>query len=118
MTPFDRCAPWLQAAIDKGWNTHNLTDVRNMVEGGTAQLWPAERGAMVTEIVNFPQRRVMNVFLAGGELDQILAMEADAIGWSKHWGANGVMLNGRKGWERVLAARGWRHLYTVMGKDF
>ena len=118
MGEFDRCAPWLQAAIDKGWNTHTLDDVRRMVAEGKAHLWPAARGAMVTEVVNFPQRRVMNIFLAGGELDQLLDMEADATRWCKTWGATGAMLHGRKGWEKVLAERGYRHLYTVLGKDF
>jgi hypothetical protein len=118
LTEFDRCVPWLDAAINKGWGTHTIEDVRQQVLDGTAQLWPAPRGAMVTEVVTFPRRKVMNIFLAGGDLDQLLEMETDATEWCKGWGATGVMLHGRKGWEKVLAERGYRHLYTVLGKDF
>ena len=52
------------------------------------QLWQGPRGCIVTEIVVYPRKKVLNLFLAGGELDQIVDMNDDitaGVQMAAHW---------------------------------
>lgn len=82
------------------------------------QFWPAPRGCAVTEIVVYPKKRVLHVFLAGGEMDQILDMIDSAVEWSKAQGCTSMTIAGRHGWRRVLAEHGYRPVMTVLEKEY
>ena len=66
-----RCKEWIQSALDKGGDTHSFIDVVEGVLSGHMQLWSGEKGCAVTEIVCYPNKKVLHVFLAGGKLEQI-----------------------------------------------
>ena len=70
----ERCRPWIEAALEYSGGTHNFEDVAKGILEGNMQLWPTPRGCIVTEIVVYPRKKVLNVFLGGGELDQLLDM--------------------------------------------
>jgi hypothetical protein len=55
--------------------------------------------------------------LAGGELTQITDMDDSAANFAKSQGCTGMTLAGRKGWSRVLKAKGWAEAFTTLGKD-
>ena len=82
----ERCRPWIEAALEYSGGTHDFIDVAEGIYKGTMQLWPTPRGCIVTEIVVYPRKKVLNVFLGGGELDQILEMHEDVIAWAKAQG--------------------------------
>ena len=112
-----RCKPWLEAALERSGGTHTLSDVVQAIQEGTMQFWPAPRGCAVTEIVNYPQKKVLHIFLAGGEMDQIVDMDSSAVEFAKMNGCTGMSIAGRKGWARVLKEKGYQETYTVLGKD-
>jgi len=112
-----RCKPWLEAALERSNGTHTLADVVQSVAEGKMQFWPAPRGCAVTEIVSYPGKKVLHIFLAGGDLDQIVDMDSSAVEFAKMNGCTGVTIAGRKGWARVLKDKGYQETYTVLGKD-
>ena len=81
------------------------------------QFWPADNSCLVTEIVVYPQKKVLNVFLGGGELDEILGMHADVIAWAKGQGCEAITISGREGWKRALKSHGWKPLHVTMTKE-
>lgn len=113
-----RCREWIQSALDKGSNTHSFIDVVEGVLSGQMQLWGGENGCAVTEIVVYPNKKVLHVFLAGGKLEQITDMHADAVKWAKTQGCDGMTLSGRKGWVKILNKDGWKEQQVVMAKEF
>jgi hypothetical protein len=113
-----RCREWIQSALDKGLNTHSFVDVVDGVMSGHMQLWSGENGCAVTELVVYPNKKVLHVFLAGGKLEQITDMHADAVKWAKAQGCEGMTIVGRKGWKKVLGNEGWEEQHTVLGKEF
>lgn len=117
LTEFDRCAPWLEAALKYANNTHNIEDIRKGVANGYYQLWPAEKGALITEIESYPNRNVLHVFLGGGELQQLLDMVESVEVYAKTIGCKSVTVSGRKGWVKLLKRRGARELCTTMAKE-
>ena len=94
-----------------------MEDVVQAVIEGKMQFWPAPRGCAVTEIIAFPQKKVLHIFLAGGEMDQIIDMDSSAVEFAKMNGCTGMSIAGRKGWSRVLKDKGYEEAYTVLTKD-
>lgn len=109
---------WLEAALEYSGGTHTYDDVISGIVNGRMQLWPAERGCAVTEIVVYPRKKVLHVFLAGGEMDQILDMINSAVEWGKGQGCTGMTVAGRPGWARVLGKYGYKPVMTVLEKEF
>ncbi|QDP58291.1 MAG: hypothetical protein Unbinned8622contig1005_32 [Prokaryotic dsDNA virus sp.] len=113
----ERCRPWIEAALDRGGNTHLFEDVVSAVKAGTMQFWPADDACAVTEIVVYPRKKVLHIFLAGGNIETIVSMDESAVYFAKLNDCNAVTVAGRKGWQKVLEGRGYTPVLTSLGKD-
>jgi len=113
-----RCKDWIEAALDKGEGTHDFWDIVDGVYSGHMQLWPCAKGCLVTEIVVFPKRKILNVFLGGGDLDELAGMHEEIIEWAKSKGCDGASINGRPGWVRAFKKYGWKEIQRTVGLDF
>ena len=114
----DRCKPWIEAALSYSGGTHTFNDIVDGLSRGVLQLWPTPRGCIVTEIVVYPQKKVLNIFLGGGELDQILDMHNDVIEWAKAQGCVALSMSGRPGWKKPLGKHGWQSQHVSYVKEF
>jgi len=117
MTEFERCRPWIEAALEYSGGTHTFDDVVDGVTSGRMQLWPAPRGCATTEIVLYPRKKVLHVFLAGGDMDQILDMIDSAAAWGRTQDCTALTLAGRLGWQRVLDKHGFTPVLVTMERD-
>ena len=117
MNHLERCRPWIEAALEYSGGTHNYQDIVDGISSGYMQLWPAERGCLVTEITTYPRKKILNVFLGGGELDQLIEMHDDLSAWGKAQGCDAATIIGRPGWERIYKARGWQRQHVVLAKE-
>jgi hypothetical protein len=117
-----RCKDWIQSALNKGGDTHDFKDIVDGIMSGNFQLWLGANGCAVTEIVVYPNKKVLHVFLAGGDqgqgIEQITDMHDDAMAWGKQQGCDGMTVTGRRGWKKVLASRGWKEQFTTLLKEF
>lgn len=113
----ERCRGWIEAALRYSGGTHEYSDIVEAVLKGTMQLWPTPRGCAITEIVVYPRKKLLNVFLAAGELDQVTGGIEAVAAWAKSQGCQGMMMSGRRGWERILGKLGWSRLHTVMARE-
>ena len=66
---FERCWPWLAAALERAGNTHGKEDVWQLIESGNAQLFPLPHGAFVTVQRSYPKTARVP-FLAGRRRSQ------------------------------------------------
>ena len=113
----ERCKPWIEAALVHCNGTHEWDDIVAGIASSKMQLWAAPRGCIVTEIVVYPRKKVINIFLAGGELDQIMDMEHDIGLWAKSHGCTGGMMTGRLGWKKPLTENGWKLQHVHFHKE-
>ena len=113
-----RCRDWIQSALDKGGNTHDYIHVVESVLKGEMQLWAGKDGCAVTEIVVYPNKKVLHVFLAGGKLEQITDMHDNAVQWAKTQGCVGMTIAGRPGWKKILDKYGWKEQFVTLSKEF
>ena len=97
---FRRCEQWLENALDYAHGTFDIQNVFEDVMNGNAQFWPGENSAVVTQIVNYPKKKVVHFFLAGGDIKELQDMEPGIIEWAKSQGCEAITLTGRPGWTR------------------
>lgn len=114
----DRCRTWIDAALEYSGGTHDWYDVVQGILEGRFQLWPAENGCIVTEILTYPRKRIINVFLGGGEINDLIDLHGPVIEWAKQQGCTAATINGRAGWERKYRDLGWKPMHRTIVKEF
>jgi len=116
-----KCRKWIQSALDKGGDTHDFVDIVDGVMSGHMQLWSGERGCAVTEILVYPNKKILHVFLAGGDnghgIDQITDMHDSAVEFAKRENCQGMSVSGRAGWKKILASKGWEQKFVTLAKE-
>lgn len=112
---FNRCRPFIEAALDRDIGTHTADDVLELLETGPVQLWPTPNAAMVTVVETYPQKKMLRGWLSGGNLEEIQAMEPRIRAWAKRQGCDVIVIGGRKGWLRAF--EGYREASTVMVRE-
>ena len=110
---FTRCRPWLEAALSYCGGTHVIEDVKAGIDAGDLTLVPLQDSALLLEVVEHPRKKVLNVFLAGGDLDELRAMDPWLVRVANGIGAE-LRLTGRKGWGRALGDLGWREQHVTL----
>jgi hypothetical protein len=105
---------YIEAALAHSNGTHDFESVRAAILAGEMQLWPAPKSAAVTEVVEYAKKKVINVFLAGGDLDEITRGIDSVAAWAKAHGCDSMTIAGRKGWTRVLDKHGFAPAFVVM----
>ncbi len=100
--------PQIEAALVYADASHTYDDVAAMVAAGQAQFWPGPASVVITEVVAFPRKKVLNIFLAGGVMREIWELMPIIEAWAKAQGCVSAQVIGRKGWGRVLARDGWQ----------
>lgn len=98
----ERLAHHIEAALAYSGDTHSLVDVVDAIKDGSAQFFPLENSVIVTEVVDYPQKAVCRIWLAGGEMDELVEAEKSIVEWARSHGCSGMEIIGRKGWERQL----------------
>ena len=66
LAEWERCGHYIEDALEYAQFSHTLEDVLRVVLAGDAQFWPESNAALVTEIIDYPQRRTLRFWLAGG----------------------------------------------------
>lgn len=110
----------LERAMQFADGEFTLDEARRSIQDGRFQLWlawdSAQRralGAGVTEIFDYPRKRVCFLVLWASEAPRVRWLDGleTVERWAKEQGCAAMRLLGRKGWGRVLA--GYRPQYTV-----
>jgi hypothetical protein len=112
---WNRCLPWIEAALDRTGGTHDAADVLDAVNRGDMQFWPGRACALVTELIRYPRLLACNYFLVGGDMAELLEMQASVEAWARTQGCTRMQCAGRFGWRRVL--KGWSEFCVVMTKE-
>lgn len=114
---FEASRHHLQAALDRGHGEMALTDVLDRLLDGDLQLWSSPEYAAVTEVINYPQKRVVLVHLAGGSMEGVVGDEGDLVKFAQAVGATGIKIIGRRGWVKALADRGYHESSVSLFKE-
>jgi len=107
----------IESALVYSGGTHTYEDIVRGIEENKYQLWPGLNATVLTEIIVYPQKRIIHCFLAAGDLREIGAIRTWAEEWARREGIDAVTLTGRPGWEKVLANDGYVKASVSLEKD-
>jgi hypothetical protein len=103
----------LQAALDVDHNKYTLDDIKNALDAQRMQLWCIHDGVIkcvfVTEIVNYPNSKVLQCIALRGETPQewIKLLLDSMYLYAKDNQCDVMETGGRKGWEKMFKQHGW-----------
>lgn len=101
---FQKVEKILERALEYD-NTHNMQDVADCIDSCTMQLWPGVDSAVVTQVQNFPRMKVLHIFLAGGNLEELETLTPHIQKFAEYMGCQKITLTGRKGWSRTFVSK-------------
>jgi len=106
---FERCEPWLAAALEYDTGEKTLADIKSAYLDGKYMLLAGEKSAVLTETLPVAETTATHLYLMGGELTEIrnsLVPLAETA--ARRMGCRLSLITGRKGWARALASDGYR----------
>lgn len=109
----------IEAALEYAGGSHAFEDIAEGVEQGRFQLWAGPSSVMITELVESPREKAVNVFLAGGNQAELERMEPLVCDFGRRRGCSLIYMTGRRGWLRSFLPRvGWKdRRLVVMQKE-
>lgn len=112
--PMEERYAQVEKALALMGNTHTFNDILQLLEDGFMQSFAVGETWAVTQILDFPQKRVCEIFLLAGELGQIEEVLAQVFAYARQKGCHLVRGYGRPGWAHYARPRGWTddtHIY-------
>jgi hypothetical protein len=116
MTTEERYAQ-LEKALAQGGDMYTLADIRGFIEAGHMQSFAKNDTWVVTQIVDFPQKRVLEIFLVTGDLDDAEALYDEVLQFGRERGCQIVRCYGRYGWTRKAREHGWTNGQRIFWKE-
>jgi hypothetical protein len=121
-------SPMIAAACARSGGKYRAVDILRALIAREMQLWaaldPGEQSAnsvaaiCLTEIVNFPGKRVCRILAGTGERRERWVHFAEEIGdWARLQGCAAIEAVARPGWERDFAALGYRKTHVILEKS-
>lgn len=112
---------FLEGAAKKTYGRFSVSDIYDRIENDGYQLWVAFdetakiKGAVVTNICNYPQRRILSMTYCGGEnlpewkdpMLEILRRYAADVG------CDAIEAVARKGWAKVFREDGYKEHWVT-----
>ena len=111
----ERCRPWLEPALEGGF--FSWSDVQSLMLSGSLLLWEGRKSAILTEDVTYPQHKAVQVWLAGGDMDEIIAMTPGLEAAARMRGCDRVLIEGREGWQKALSALDYKPFSFTVVKE-
>ena len=113
---WERSKPFLADALGFS-GSHSVEDVLEEVKEGSAVFYPVRDGAAVFRLGEYPQKRVLLIWLYGGEMASNIEGVLEAAEFhAEQLECTELMIVGRRGWERVLKPHGFVHQGVVLTK--
>lgn len=120
----DSCWGKIEQFIDKAaeytYGRYTTGNIYDMIKDGDYQLWVAMndkefKGAVVTNIITYPQRRLLGMQFCGGEeLDSWKDPMLDLLKrFAKDVGCEGIESTGRPGWAKVFKNDGYKATWVT-----
>jgi len=100
-------------ALEYSNGTHSLEDVAMALDKDEMQFWPGINTALVTEVITHPNQKSIHIFLAAGDMNEVIRILPFVEIHGKLEGCTHMTMTGRKGWEKVMSK-----IYKVQPRIF
>ena len=107
----------LESGLKKCGYTHSIKDILEALQTGKMQAFLNDGSLAITQVVDFPQRRVLEVLWCAGVLDEVMNMKSKLVEFAKEQNCTMGRAFVRPGLVVPMEQAGWRKAQTVMFFD-
>jgi hypothetical protein len=93
--------------LDDMGGVYTVQDLVDRIRSGHMQSFMHGTSWVVTQVLEFPQRKVMEIFLAVGELADAPALHTRIMQHAEDHGCDLLRAYGRNGWRNMAKQYGW-----------
>lgn len=104
----------VRRALRIAGDTHSMDDLIGALKRGEMQAHYNDRAIIITEIVQAPRRRYVNLFIVAGDMDAVDELTPKVASWAQEAGCEFARAQVRLGFEGPLKARGWEKTQLLM----
>jgi len=115
---------YIERALKYALGEYKVSDVLRKIKAGeiiplVVYIDNKLTAVLTLELVQMPQKKVMNIMTAGGAcMDGWLAEAVEVTDkLAKEFGADTISIHGRRGWLKTLAQYKYKDTYTVLTKE-
>lgn len=105
----------LAKALSYQGGLYTLKDIMERLEDGRMQSFAEGDTWVITQIVDYPQKTALNIFLVVGNLDEAIKAEERIVAFAKEINADLITAFGRPGWKKMMHGS-WKHRYSVFDR--
>jgi hypothetical protein len=106
LAQWERFRPAFAEAMEGG--LYSIDDLEAEVGSGESYFWPGSTAAVIAKVVTYPSGElVMQTLWAVGEMNEVLALAPGIEATARLLGCSSMLVEGRKGWQRVLQPHGY-----------
>jgi hypothetical protein len=98
-------------------DTHTISDVIALAQDRRAQIWDSDNTLVVTELMDFPLRKVIRWWVVAGTVEGARSMQPRIDKWALEQGATRADMIGRRGWRGVVNQEQWKHVGDYWRKE-
>ncbi|CAB5170372.1 hypothetical protein UFOVP155_20 [uncultured Caudovirales phage] len=107
----------LKKALVHGGETHEWADIKTGLYEGIYQIFWNEGAAVVTEIVQAPRKKYLNVFLAAGRLNDVIRLQYKVVEFANEIGCDFIRAVARYGWKKVESDMGCKSGHVIYTRN-
>lgn len=106
----------IRRALEMEGGLYEFEDILDAINNGHMQSFSDGDSLVVTRISHFPRKKVLEIIIALGTIEQLMAIEPRLVDFAKEWGCSAMMAYGRLGWEGVMT-KGWKRVFSFYMRD-
>jgi len=109
----------IEKTLTKFGGLYEFSDIIDCIEDGEMQMFAEGDSIAITKVADFPRKRVLDIVLAYGNMDELLKLQHRVYDYAKEVGAEMIMAaNSRQGWAaQMLDGDGWKMVGVVYIKE-
>lgn len=106
----------LERVLKRQGGFYTFNDIMDCIAAGTMQSFADGDTWVVTQVHEFPRKKVLDIAFVIGDVDALHRLEPVLEEFAREIGAEMMMATGRLGWEKKYFP-GWRRVSTNFVRD-
>jgi len=106
----------MERALHVGGDLYDFTDLAAELQKGSMQGHVELDTWAITQVQDFPRKRVVDIFTVVGNMEGSLLLEKSITKWAKEINADMLTSVGRDGWWNFRTP-GWKRVGTLYSKE-
>lgn len=113
----DRMINMVMKALEDMGGLYDLQDIFDRIADGRFQSFFVGDSWAITQVIDFPKKRVLHLFLLVGDNKDFQALEHKLEDFAVEQKVHFMRADGRLGWRRKMNDYGWKEVRSVFIKE-